>query len=126
MYNDVMGAPWEPGSLAWCWQQQQQINFTRIQNAIMQQQVLNFYRQQAQNVTNWINSHPFDPYPGQVLTKDGFIVNYELISSQREKGQCSNCNGEGFLKENYYMGNNHVKTNKRRCGMCHGTGKSEH
>ena len=122
-YSDGWGCPWEPGSPAWCAQQQQMINAMSMQNAMMQQQILNYYRQQAQNVTNWINNNPFNPYPGQVITRDGFTVTYDQVSSQRASGQCSNCNGAGYLNERYYMGNNQVKTIRRRCGSCHGRGR---
>lgn len=123
-YADVWGNAWDPGSLAWCWQQQ--LNIISMQNAMMQQQILNYYRQQAQNVTNWINNNPFNPYPGQVITRDGITVSYELVNSTSSSGsgQCSNCNGAGFLNERYYMGNNQIKTIRRRCGVCHGTGRA--
>ena len=117
------GAPWEPGSPAWCLQQQQQINAMAMQNMIMQQQNLNFYRQQADNVTNWIINNPTTPYPGLVINRDGIIVKYETAAPKRSKTQCDNCNGQGFLYEKYYAGNNKIKTLKRRCGICHGTGK---
>lgn len=32
-----------PGSISWCWQMQQQENAMRMQTAMMQQQVLNYY-----------------------------------------------------------------------------------
>ena len=35
------------GSPSWCWQQQQQINAMKMQNMMMQQQILQFYRNQA-------------------------------------------------------------------------------
>lgn len=127
MKAQYMGSGWgfagDPGSPAWCWQQQQQINAMDYQLMLMQQQQIEYYRRQADNVTNWISNHPFEAYPGQVVNRDGFIITYELISSQRASGECSNCNGKGELFEKYYMGNNHIKTVRRRCGVCHGSGR---
>lgn len=119
------GSPYEPGTLAWCWQQQQEINAQRAYIEYLRQQELIFYRQQSQQIADWITNHPFEAYPGQVITRDGFVINYELVSSYRSDGQCFNCNGRGHLLEKYYMGNNHVSTVKRRCAICRGTGKAK-
>jgi hypothetical protein len=47
----------------------------------------------------------------------------EGLGGQKQSGKCENCNGDGFIYEKLYMGNGHVSTVKRRCVMCHGTGR---
>lgn len=112
-----------PGSVSWQLQQQQILNQNQMYINAMQQQQLQYYRQQADNLTNWITNHPFDAYPGAVYTRDGFKITYELVSSYHADGECYNCNGKGYLQEKYYAGNRHIKTYRRRCGVCRGKGR---
>lgn len=122
MMGSGWGSVYEPGTPAWCWQQQQQINAIDYQQMIMRQQILNFYRQQAQDVTNWIMTNPTTPYPGSIITRDGTILNSENINDyERTKVSCENCNG-GFNYKRIYAGNGQYITRKSRCSYCHGTG----
>lgn len=112
-----------PGSVSWQIQQQQILNQNQMYIDAMRQQQLQYYRQQANNLTNWITKHPFDAYPGAVYTRDGFKITYELVNAYHADGECYNCNGKGYLHEKYYAGDHHIKTYNRRCGVCHGTGQ---
>lgn len=47
-----------PGSPAWCYQMQQSENAIRMQNAMMQQQILNYYQQQASGATWHMQTRP--------------------------------------------------------------------
>ena len=122
----MMGSGWgsvcEPGSPAWCMQQQQIINAQRMQIMMMQQQNLNFYRKQAQDVANWIMANPGSPYPGSIITRDGAILNTQNISDYEQvKVGCEHCTG-GYNYKQIYIGNGKVTTRKSRCSYCHGTG----
>ena len=111
-----------PGSASWCWQQQQQINAMSMQNAMMQAQILNFYRQQAANATQQLMNNPFQPMNG-VITYDGTYVMPENVNKYRkEKVDCDNCNGRGYNYRTIYTGGEN-KEIKIRCTFCHGSGK---
>ena len=82
-----------PGSPSWCWQMQQGINAMSMQNAMMQQQILNYYRQQAAAATQWMQTNPCTPMPG-VVTYDGVYVTPETVNSyHKENVTCEHCNG---------------------------------
>ena len=110
------------GSPEWCWQQQQLIN---AQNAYLMQmrlQELNYYRQQAQAIQNWMQTNPCTPYPGNVITRDGVILNTENINEYEIRSvSCEHCNG-GFNSKQVYLGNGRYSTQRVRCNFCHGSG----
>jgi len=109
------------GSPMWCWQQQQQINAMKMQNMMMQLQILQFYRDQANGVQQQIMSNPFQPVQG-IVTRDGSYVTPENVNNYRtERVSCGNCNG-GFNYRTIYLGNGQTRTVKSRCSYCHGTG----
>ena len=73
-----------PGSPSWCWQMQQGINAMSMQNAMMQQQILNYYQQQAVAATQWMQTNPCTPMPG-VVTYDGVYVTPETVNSYHKE-----------------------------------------
>lgn len=96
-----------PGSISWCWQ--------------MQQQVLNYYQQQAAAATQWMQTTPCTPMPG-VMTYDGVYVTPETVSDyHKENVTCEHCDG-GYNYRSLYMGNGKTRQVKRRCSWCHGKG----
>ena len=119
-----MGLGWgtEAGSPAWCWQQQQINNAIDNQIMMMRMQQLNYYRQQTQDIENWIRTNPTVPYPGSIVTQDGTILNNENINDyERVQVNCEHCDG-GFNYKKIYIGNGQTITRKSRCTYCHGTG----
>ena len=122
----MMGSGWgsvcEPGSPAWCWQQQQILNAQNMQLTMMRQQLINNYRQQAQDIQNWMMTNPTTPYPGSIVTRDGTVLNSENINDyERVQVTCEHCDG-GFNYRQMYMGNGKTSTIKSRCVYCHGKG----
>lgn len=110
-----------PGSPSWCWQQQQQINAMAMQNMMMQQQVLQFYQNQANAVQQQIMFNPFQPVQG-IMTNDGTYITPETVNNYHtERVSCEHCNG-GFNQRTVYLGNGHTSTVKSRCSYCHGSG----
>ena len=110
-----------PGSPSWCWQMQQGINAMSMQNAMMQQQILNYYRQQAAAATQWMQTNPCTPMPG-VVTYDGVYVIPETVNSHhKENVTCEYCDG-GYNYRSVYMGNGETRRVKSRCSWCHGKG----
>lgn len=110
-----------PGSPSWCWQMQQGINAMSMQNAMMQQQILNYYRQQAAAATQWMQTNPCTPMPG-VVTYDGVYVTPETVNSHhKENVTCEHCDG-GYNYRSVYMGNGETRRVKSRCSWCHGKG----
>lgn len=110
-----------PGSPSWCWQMQQGINAMSMQNAMMQQQILNYYRQQAAAATQWMQTNPCTPMPG-VVTYDGVYVTPETVNSyHKENVTCEHCDG-GYNYRSVYMGNGKTRRVKSRCSWCHGKG----
>ena len=110
-----------PGSPSWCWQMQQGINAMSMQNAMMQQQILNYYRQQAAAATQWMQTTPCTPMPG-VITDDGVYVTPETVNNyHKENVTCEYCDG-GYNYRNVYMGGGETRQVKSRCSWCHGKG----
>ena len=110
-----------PGSPSWCWQMQQRINAMSMQNAMMQQQILNYYRQQAAAATEWMQTTPCTPMPG-VVTYDGVYVTPETVNNyHKENVTCEHCDG-GYNYRNVYMGGGETQQVKSRCSWCHGKG----
>lgn len=106
------------GSPLWCWQQQQQINAMAMQSMMMQQQILQFYRDQANTVQQQIKANPFQPVQG-IVTKDGSYVIPENVNNYRTKRvSCEHCNG-GFNHRTIYLGNGQARTAKSRCSYYH-------
>lgn len=110
-----------PGSPAWCWQQQQEINAMRMQNMIMQQQLVQFYRNQAAAVQQQIMSNPFQPVQG-IVTRDGNYITPQTVNQYTTtKVDCEHCDG-GFNYKTIYVGSGNTRTVKERCSWCHGNG----
>lgn len=110
-----------PGSPAWCWQQQQEINAMAAQCMRMQLQVHQFYQNQAAAATQWMQTNPCTPMPG-VLTYDGVYVTPEMCNNyHQETESCPHCNG-GYNYRSVYLGNGRTSQQKTRCGWCHGKG----
>lgn len=110
-----------PGSIAWSWQMQQQINAMSAQTAAMRQQVLNYYQQQAAAATQWMQTNPFQPMPG-VMTYDGVYVTPETVNEyHKEQVECEHCDG-GYNYRTIYMGGGETRQTKSRCSWCHGNG----
>ena len=110
-----------PGSPAWCWQQQQEINAMAAQTMMMRQQVLNYYSQQAAAATQWLQTNPCAPMPG-VVTYDGVYVTPETVNNyHKENVACEHCNG-GYNYRSVYVGGGQSRQQKTRCGWCHGKG----
>lgn len=110
-----------PGSISWCWNMQQQINAMSAQTSAMQQQVLNYYRQQAAAATQWMQTNPFQPMPG-VMTYDGVYVTPETVNDyHKEQVECEHCDG-GYNYRTIYMGGGETRQTKSRCNWCHGNG----
>lgn len=85
-------------------------------------QQLNYYRQQTQDIENWIRTNPTVPYPGSIVTQDGTILNNENINDyERVQMNCEHCDG-GINYKKIYVGNGQTITRKSRCTYCHGTG----
>lgn len=92
-----------------------------MQNAMMQQQLLNFYRQQAGTATGWMQTSPCTPMPGGV-TYDGIYVTPENVNNyHKENVICEHCDG-GYNYRSVYMGNGVTRRVKSRCSWCHGNG----
>ncbi len=108
-----------PGSPAWCYQMQQRENAIHMQNAMMQQRILNYYQQQAAAATWHMQNTPFVPMQG-VQTYNGPYINNDE-SYHTETVSCDHCDG-GYNYKQTYMGNGEVRTIKSRCTWCHGTG----
>ena len=122
MFGCGLGWGTEAGSPAWCWQQQQINNAIDNQIMMMRMQQMNFYRQQTQDIENWIRTNPTTPYPGNVLTHDKIIINPDNINDyERVQVNCEHCDG-GFNYKQVYAGNGQTNTQKSRCSFCHGTG----
>lgn len=110
-----------PGSIAWDMQMQQRENAIRMQNAMMQAQILNYYQQQAAAATQWMQTNPFQPMPG-VVTYDGVYVTPETVNDyHKEEVSCDHCDG-GYNYRTVYMGGGEYRQVKSRCRWCHGTG----
>lgn len=110
-----------PGSISWTWQQQQGLNAMSMQNAMMQQQIANYYRQQAAAANQWMQTNPFTPMPG-VVTYDGIYVTPETANQyHKEDVTCEHCN-DGFNYRSVYLGNGQTRRVKSRCTWCHGKG----
>lgn len=108
-----------PGSPVWCYQMQQRENAISMQNAMMRQQICNYYQQQAAAATWHMQNYPLVPMQG-VQTYDGpYINNGE--SYHTESVSCDHCDG-GYNYRQAYMGGGEVNTIKSRCSWCHGTG----
>lgn len=108
-----------PGSPSWCWQMQQDINAISMQNAIMQQQIVNYYQQQAAAATWHMQNTPFVPMQGVQTYNGPYINNGE--SYHTETMTCDHCDG-GYNYREVYMGGGQSRTVKSRCNWCHGTG----
>lgn len=113
-YGSGLGWGTEAGSPAWCMAQQQIINRQSLANTMMGIQYQQALSQQANQAYNWLQQHPFEANP------------YQQTSTPREKVQCGNCGGTGWIYKQRYMGNGHVITQKIRCGFCYGTGQVRH
>lgn len=110
-----------PGSASWCWQMQQRENAISAQNAMMRQQVLNYYRQQAAAATQWMQTNPCTPMPG-ALTYDGVYVTPKTVNNyHKENVTCEHCDG-GYNYRSVYMGNGQSRQVKSRCNWCRGKG----
>lgn len=108
-----------PGSPAWCYQMQQSENAIRMQNAMMQQQILNYYQQQASAATWHMQNTPFVPMQGVQTYNGPYINNGE--SYHTEEVTCDHCDG-GYNYKQTYMGGGESRTVKSRCSWCHGSG----
>ena len=114
-------AQYGPGSLAWDYQMMQRENAIRMQNSMMQAQILNYYNQQAAYATQQLMNNPLQPIQG-VMTYDGVYITPETVNNYRkEKVECSHCNG-GYNYRTIYMGGGESRRIKSRCNYCHGTG----
>lgn len=136
-YDNYVG----PGSLAWCWQQQQIMNainnrlsadFWRLRNPSYQQMQAMWNRTPV-NVppapmpvppmptfpTPPANSNSYPEPTGQI----GGSSSIENTITQFEERQvtCEYCNG-GFNSRQVYLGNGNVRTVRSRCAYCHGRG----
>ena len=110
-----------PGSISWCWQMQQRENVISAQNAMMQAQILNFYRQQAAAATQHMMTNPFQPMQG-IVTYDGVYLTPETVNSyHKEEVECEHCDG-GYIYRTVYMGGGETRQVKRRCSFCRGKG----
>lgn len=110
-----------PGSIAWDMQMQQRENAIRMQNAMMQAQILNYYQQQAAAANQWMQTTPFQPMPG-VMTYDGVYVTPETVNDyHKEQVKCEHCDG-GYNYRTIYMGGGETRQTKSRCNWCHGNG----
>ena len=119
---DVKAQYWvdySPGSLAWDYQMQQRENAIRMQNAMMQQQILNYYHQQAAAAEWHMQNMPFVPMQG-VQTYNGPYLNAGE-SYHIETDDSEHCDG-GYNNKETYMGGGHTLTIRSRCSWCHGTG----
>lgn len=109
-----------PGSISWSWQMQQRDNAIRMQNAMMQQQVLNYYRQQAAAASQWMQTNPYQPMPG-VTTYDGVYVTPGTVNDyHKENVTCEHCDGGYNYRSVYSSGQ--TRQFKSRCSWCHGKG----
>lgn len=110
-----------PGSPSWCWQQQQQINAMSMQNMMMQQQIVNYYRNQANAVQQQMMMNPTQPISG-IVTYDGVYITPENVGNYHtEQVDCEHCQN-GYIYRQVYVGYGQSRTEKRRCTYCHGTG----
>ena len=112
---------YSPGGIMWCAQMDQRINAMQMQNAMMQQQVLQFYHNQAAAATQHMMNNPFTPMSG-VMTYDGIYVTPETVNNyHKENVSCEHCDG-GYNCRSVYMGNGETRQVKSRCSWCHGKG----
>ena len=99
---------------------QQRENVIIMQNNAMQQEVLNFYRQQAAAANQWMMTTPYEPMPG-VLTYDGVYLTPETVNDyHKEQVECEHCDG-GYNYSSYYMGGE-TREVRSVCSWCYGTG----
>lgn len=108
-----------PGSISWCWQQQQQFQAWQMQQMIQHQQLLQYYNNQRiaaeqQMMSAMQSMQSFAPYSG-VYQYSGECNTYHT-----ENVPCDYCNGGQVTRQ--YMSNGQVRTQKRTCGYCHGKG----
>ena len=108
-----------PGSIVWDMQMQQRENAMRMQTAMMQQQVLNYYNSQAAAATMHMQNTPFVPMQG-VQTYNGPYIN-RGESYRTETVTCDHCSG-GYNYRETYMGGGQTRTIKSRCSWCNGSG----
>lgn len=110
-----------PGSVAWCAQMMQQENAIRMQNAMMQSQILNYYQQQAAAATQHLMNYPLQPMPG-VLTYDGVYITPETVNDYtKEDVDCEHCSG-GHNYRDIYVGGGESRRVRSTCSFCHGKG----
>lgn len=108
-----------PGSIAWEMQMIQRENAVRAQTAMMRQQILNYYHQQASAATWHIMNQPFVPMQGVQTYNGSYISSGESYTT--ETVPCDHCNG-GYNYKDMYMGGGEIRTIKSRCNWCYGTG----
>lgn len=110
-----------PGSPAWCWQQQQEINAMAMQNMMMQQQILQYYRNQTNAVQQQIMANPFQPVQG-IVTRDGTYLTPKNVNNYRtERVACEHCDG-GYNYRTIWLGGDKTSRVRSRCSYCHGSG----
>ena len=120
------GSPLEPGTPAWCWQQQQQINAQQNYMNYLSMQNLYLYRPKTLPVTNL----PQVPYYGSYnctmpTTTNSIDSEAPMQNTSRMRtrdARCTNCLGRGFNPKTMYMGNGQYRTVQDRCNFCHGRG----
>lgn len=109
-----------PGSISWCMQMQQQTDALRMMNAMMAQQAVNYYWQQAAAATQWMQTTPCVPMPG-VVNYDGTYSTPDTVNDyHNETVPCEHCNGGYNYRTLYTVSGN--RTVKTICSWCHGNG----
>lgn len=110
-----------PGSIAWSYQMQQRENAISMQNAMMQAQILNYYRQQAAAAAHQLMNNPLQQMQG-VVTYDGVYVTPQTVNDyHKETVDCEHCD-DGYNYRTIYMGGGESRRIKSRCSFCYGKG----
>lgn len=83
-----LGSDMSVGSPMWQWGMQQQINTIATQNTRMEAELLAYYHQQADYVTQCLINNPLAPIPG-IVDIDGNWVSREMIEAENYYGNAT-------------------------------------
>lgn len=121
-----LGSDMTPGSPAWTWNKQQEINIMSTQNAKAESELVNYYRQQAQQIEKQIIENPTQPIAGYT-DRDGNWISREMIEADNympdnnDKTIKESNNYTSYYKERYGNKICHICNGYKKCIYCNGT-----